>query len=131
MTSDPQTTRPEGLFGSVRQFGRNLLGAFQTRLEILGADIAEVRMNLVRAALVVLGVLFCFQMAIILGVLFFVLAVGSDNRLQAIGIAAVVLLLAALVGGLWLWRWLKSQPPMFEGTIAELRKDRQRFGGDR
>jgi len=29
----------------------------------------------------------------------------------------------------WLRAWLKSRPPMFATTIAELRKDRERLGG--
>ena len=62
-----------------------------------------------------------------MAVLFFVFAVGDANRLAAVGIAAGVLLLLALAGTLWMWRWLKTRPPFFAGTMAELQKDRERM----
>jgi uncharacterized membrane protein YqjE len=55
------------------------------------------------------------------------LAVSPENRLAAIGIAALALLLAAAIAALWLRAWLKSRPPMFGATIAELKKDRDRL----
>jgi uncharacterized membrane protein YqjE len=129
MGTDPKDARPEGLAGSLRRLVRSLLATVQTRLEILSTDFAEERFNLVRAAVVVMGVLFCFQVGIFLAVLFAVLAVAPENRLAAIGIAAAALLLAAAGGVWWLWRWLKTRPPLFAATMAELRKDRDRIGG--
>ena len=125
--------RREGLLASVRRLGDTLLRTLHTRLEILSTEIAEERFNLVRAAVLALGALFCFQAGVFLAVLFFVLAVASEDRLRAIGIAAAVLLLAAAGIALGLWRWLKTRPPMFAASIAELRKDRARLGdgGDR
>jgi uncharacterized membrane protein YqjE len=121
--------REGGLGGSVRRLGRNLLGAVQTRLEILSTDLAYERNNLARMVFVALGVLFCFQVGVFLAVLFFVLWVASEFRLQAIGISAAVLLLAAAGGVLWLRYWFKTRPPFFAGTIRELRKDRDRIRG--
>jgi uncharacterized membrane protein YqjE len=121
--------RGGGLFGSVRRLGQNLLGAVQTRLEILSTDIAYERFNLVRLVLTALGVLFCFQVGVFLAVLFVVLSVSNEQRLMAIGIAALVLLLGAGVGTLLIRYWLKHRRPFFAATIAELRKDRDRVGG--
>lgn len=128
MSPDPQASRPDGLIGSIRRLFGNLLGTLQTRLEILSLDITEERFNLARMAMVALSVLFCFQAGVFLAVLFVVLSVADADRLAAIGVAALVLLLMALVGALWLWRWLKTRPPLFAGTIAELQKDRERMG---
>ena len=94
-----------------------------TRLEILSTEVAEERFNLAQLALVALIVLFCLETGLIFALLFIVLAVGTEHRLAAIGIAAVFLLLVALAGGLWLRAWLKRRPPLFAATIAELRKD--------
>ncbi len=115
--------------GSIRRLISNALGLLQTRLEILSLDITEERFNLARMLIVTLCVLCCFQAGVFLAVLFAVLSVATPDRLPAIGIAALVLLLMALVGTLWLWRWLKTRPPLFAGTIAELQKDRDRLGG--
>ena len=129
MTSETEPGRPGGLFGSVRRMFASMLGVLQTRLEIFSLDFAEERFNLVRMAVVVLTVLFCLQTGVFLTVLFIVLAVAGPDRLAAIGIAALSLLLLALVGTLWLWRWLKTRPPLFAGTIAELQKDRDQLSG--
>jgi uncharacterized membrane protein YqjE len=127
MDPDRQEARSEGLGASIRNLAQSLLGVFQTRLEILSTEIAEERFNLTRAAIVVVAVIFCFQAGAIFAVLFIVLAVGTENRLAAIGIAALALLLAAGGGALWLRHWLKTRPAFFADTIAELRKDRDRL----
>ena len=127
MGSDSQETRREGLGASLRNLIQTFLSVLQTRLEILSTEIAEERFNLVRAGIVIVSVIFCFQAGAIFAVLFVVLAVGTENRLAAIGISALALLLGAGGGALWLRHWLKTRPPFFGATIAELRKDRERL----
>lgn len=127
MTTATESPRDEGLTGSLRRLARTLLDMIQTRLEILGTELSEERFNLTRLAVVVLAAQFCLQAGLMLGVLFVVLAVSPENRLAAIGIAALALLLAAAIAALWLRAWLKSRPPMFGATIAELKKDRDRL----
>jgi uncharacterized membrane protein YqjE len=55
--------------------------------------------------------------------------VAPEQRPLAVGIAALAMLLAAGGGALWLRAWLKSRPPLFATTVAELRKDRERLKG--
>jgi uncharacterized membrane protein YqjE len=129
MESEARAPRSEGLFGSIRRVIHSAIGVMQTRLEILSTEIAEERLNLTRLIVVALAVLFCLQAGLFLAVLFVVLVVGDANRLAAIGIAALALLLLAMGGALWLRHWLKTRPPMFATTIAELRKDRDRLRG--
>ena len=125
--ADSQEAPSDGLGASLRNSVQGLLAVLQTRIELLSTEIAEERFNLVRAAIVVVAVIFCFQAGAIFAVLFVVLAVGAENRPAAIGIAALALLLAAGGGALWLRHWLKTRPPFFGDTIAELRKDRERL----
>jgi uncharacterized membrane protein YqjE len=127
MTAEHEGTPSTGLLGSIRRFAENLVGLLQTRLEILSTDIAEGQFNLVRMVLVALGVLFCFQAGVILAVLFLVLSAAAADRLAAVGIAALALLVMAFAGALWLGWWLKTRPPFFASTIAELKKDRERI----
>jgi uncharacterized membrane protein YqjE len=129
MTGDPQSPPPEGLIGSLRRFGRSVLHVLQTRLEILSTEVDEERFNLAKLALVALGVVVLLQTGLLFALLFVVLAAGGEHRLMAIGISALVMLLGALAGGIWLRGWLKSRPPMFAATIAELRKDGERLRG--
>jgi len=129
MTAEPPQSE-EGLIASLHHFGRSLLGLVITRLEILSTEVDETRLDLTKLAIVALIVLFSVQMGLILGMLFVVLAVGSENRLAAIGISALVFLLGAGGGILWLKSWLKDRPRLFRTTIAELRKDASRLRGN-
>jgi uncharacterized membrane protein YqjE len=129
METEARPPRHEGLFGSIRRVIRSAIEVLQTRLEILSTEIAEERLNLTRLILVALVVLVCFQVGLFLAVLFVVLVAGEAHRLEAIGIAALALLLLALGGVLWLRHWLKTRRPMFATTIAELKKDRDRMRG--
>jgi uncharacterized membrane protein YqjE len=128
MSADVETPRSGGLIGSLRRLIDNVLGLFETRLELLSTDLSEERFQLIRMAVVALAVLFCFQAGIILAVLFLVLTAAAADRLALIGIAALVLLAMTLAGSILLWRWLRTRPPFFAATIAELKKDRDRLG---
>jgi uncharacterized membrane protein YqjE len=129
MTTGPESARDEGLLGMLRRLGRSLPHALATRIEILATELSEERLNLAKLAFGALVILFCLQVGILFGLLFFVIAMGNEHRLLALGIAAVVMLLGGLIGMLWLRAWLKNRPPMFATTVAELRKDRDRVGG--
>lgn len=127
MTTDPERPRDDGLMASLHRLGYGLVRVLVTRFEILSTEVAEERFNLTKLALVALLILFCLQVGLMLGLLFVVLLVGTEHRVAAIGIAALAMLLGAGGGTLWLRGWLKSRPPMFAATVAELRKDRDRF----
>ena len=129
MATDPQPPRDESLTASLHRLGHSLLGSLSTRLEILSTELGDERLNLTTLALVALTVLFCLQVGLIFAILFLVLVVAPENRPLAVGVAAVVMLLAAGGGALWLRAWLKSRPPLFATTVAELRKDRERLKG--
>ncbi|HVN30384.1 MAG TPA: phage holin family protein [Thermoanaerobaculaceae bacterium] len=123
MATNPQMPPSEGLLSAVQRLGHSLTRVLVTRLEILSTEVAEERYNLTMLALGGLIVLFCLQLGLIFTALFAVLAVAAEHRLAAIGIAAVVMLLGAFAGGSWLRWWLKTRPPLFAATIAELYKD--------
>ena len=129
MATEPQAPRDETLTSSLHRMAQAVLTALSTRLELLGTELGEERLNLTTLALVALTVLFCVQAGLTFGLLFLVLVVAPENRPLAVGIAALAMLVGAGGGALWLRAWLKSRPPMFAGTVAELRKDRDRLKG--
>ena len=129
MATEPQPPRDESFAASLHRLAQSLLTALITRLEILSTELAEERMNLATLAMVALIVLFCLQVGLTFAILFFVLIVAPEHRPMAVGIAALVMLLGAGGGALWLRAWLKSRPPMFAATVAELRTDRERMKG--
>ena len=131
MSETSESGRDRGWGGSLRRLGDNMLGLVETRMGILSLEWAQERQNLTRLLLWVFAILACLQLGIVMGLVFLVLVVGEEHRVAALGIAAGVLLLAAGGGSLGLRSWLKRRPPMFETTIAELRKDREWIRGRR
>jgi uncharacterized membrane protein YqjE len=129
MSDAPVSSRPKGLFGSLRRLGDDIVGLLQTRVEILSLEWAEERGNLTRLLLFAFAIVACLQIAIIVGLLFLLLVVGEEHRVAVLGYAALLLLLAAAGGALGMRAWLKRRPPVFATTIAELRKDREWIRG--
>lgn len=126
---DTTEPRRRGWGGSLRRFGASMLALLETRIGLLSLEWAEERQNLTRLLLAVFTILACLQLAIVTGLVFVLLAVGQENRVAVLGIAALVLLLSAAGVGLWLRGWLKRRPPMFAITLEELRKDREWIRG--
>jgi len=129
MATEPQSPRDESLSASLHRLAQSALTSLSTRLEILSTELGEERLNLTTLALVALMVVFCLQVGLTFAILFLVLIVAPEQRPLAVGIAALAMLLAAGGGALWLRAWLKSRPPLFATTVAELRKDRERLKG--
>jgi uncharacterized membrane protein YqjE len=129
MATEPQSPRDESLSASLHRLTQSALTSLSTRLEILSTELGEERLNLTTLALVALMVVFCLQVGLTFAILFLVLVVAPEQRPLAVGIAALAMLLAAGGGALWLRAWLKSRPPLFATTVAELRKDRERLKG--
>jgi len=111
-------------WGSLRRFGDSMLQLLETRIGILSLEWAEERQNLTRLLLTVFAILACLQLGIFTGLVFLFLVIGQSHLVAAMGIGTLLLFLAAGGGALWLRAWLKRRPPMFETTIAELKKDR-------
>jgi uncharacterized membrane protein YqjE len=129
MATEPQPPRDDSFSASLHRLAHSVLTALSTRLEILSTELGEERLNLTTLALVALTVLFCLQVGLTFGILFVVLIVAPEHRPLAVGLAALAMLLGAGGGALWLRGWLKSRPPLFATTVAELRKDRDRLKG--
>jgi uncharacterized membrane protein YqjE len=121
--------RPPGLLDSAARLARTALGLARTRLEILATEIEEERIRVTQLALLVAGVVFCVQVAVILLVLLVVVLLWDTHRVAALGALTGLFFLAALVGALWARHLLRSRPKLFASTIAELTKDEARLGG--
>jgi uncharacterized membrane protein YqjE len=112
-----------GLLSSIRHLASSLLGAAQTRLEILATEIDEERVRLEQLVLLALGAAFCLAMAIALGVAFVLIYFWDTHRLLAVGLfAAAFLAVAAALG--WVVRArVRARPKPFPATRGELAKD--------
>lgn len=122
-----RTQQAAGLLGSARGLLRTLLGILQTRLELLGNEVQEEALRLRRLALFSFVVVFFFALAVIFGTLFCIMVFWERYGVAAIGFFAVLYALAGLALLLWLRRTVLSQSRLFETSLAELAKDRERL----
>ncbi len=113
-----------GLLQSIKHLGQSLLGAAQTRLEILATEIEEERVRLEQLLLVTLAAAFCLGMALVLGVAFVVIYFWDTHRLITVGMLAVAFLAVAAALGWILRAKAKARPKPFAVTRGELAKDR-------
>ncbi len=113
-----------GLLQSIKHLGRMLLGAAQTRLEILATELEEERVRLEQLLLLALAAAFCAGMALVLGVAFVVIFFWDTHRLLAVGLLALGFLAVAAVLAWILRARVKARPKPFAVTRGELAKDR-------
>ena len=113
-----------GLLQSITHLGRTLLGAAQTRLEILATEIEEERLRLEQFLLLALAAALCAGMALVLGVAFVVVYFWDTHRLLAVGLLALAFLTTAVALAGILRARVKARPKPFAVTRGELAKDR-------
>ena len=118
-----------GLLHSIKHLAQTLLGAAQTRLEILATEIEEERARLEQMLLVALAAAFCAVMGVVLCIALIVIYYWDTHRLAAVGVLATVFLgSGALLG--WLLRdKARARPKPFAATRGELAKDRDMLRG--
>ena len=126
MAEEPHTATG-GLFESLKTLSSSLVGIVHTRLELLSTDIAEEREHLVLLLVMALLALFCLGIGIVLLAILIALAFWESHRLMALG-GLTGIFLAAGAGAGWLaMHKARSRPRLFEASLAELSKDRQRL----
>lgn len=112
-----------GLAGRLRLLAAGIVEIVETRLELLGTDIAlqGARLRSV-GALLLAGLLF-FALALVFGSVLVIAAFWETHRLAAIAAVAGVHLLVAVGCLLAVRRLVRDGPRPFEASIAELRHD--------
>ena len=113
-----------GLLQSIKHLAQTLLGAAQTRLEILATEIEEERVRLEQLLLVALAAAFCLVMGVVLAIALVVVYFWDTHRLLAVAMLAAAFLAAGVVLGLIARNKVKTRPKPFAITRGELAKDR-------
>ncbi|MCX7051791.1 MAG: phage holin family protein [Proteobacteria bacterium] len=112
------------MFESLRQLVTQLLALLQVRIELLTTELSgELRRLAVILVWAAVGLLFAF-LALLMIITTVIVAFWDTNRLLAVGLVA---LLFVVLAGLAVWqvlRRVRNGPPLLEGTLAELRRDR-------
>lgn len=111
-----------GFTAAAQRLATTLLASGRTRLELLGNELEEEKLRLIRVALLGQALMLCAGIAAVLG--FALLALSFwEQRLVIIGGGALVFLAAAVLFYSALQRALKRSRPMFDASVAELEED--------
>jgi uncharacterized membrane protein YqjE len=119
--------RPRGLFDSLKDLLATLSALAQTRLELLGTELEEQVARLAILLVWSIVALFLVFTAVVLAAVAIIVVFWDEHRvLVAFCLAGG---LALLAGGsiFYVSAQLKARPRMFQATLEELAKDRQRL----
>lgn len=116
-----------GLIGSVKNVAATLAAIVQTRLEIFSTELQE---EIGRAASLLVWAfvaLLAAGIGLLLGALVLIIAFWDTHRLLVSLLVMGFFLLLSGIAVLVLRSKLANRPPLFEATIAELSRDRERL----
>jgi uncharacterized membrane protein YqjE len=121
----PSPHHDSGLLASLRRVAGTALALGLTRLELLGAEIEEEQLRLLRFIGWSALALLMLQLGLVFLALWIVVAWWDDHRLLALGLATAAFLVAA-AGAAWAARGYGRQgSKLFSGSFAELARDRE------
>lgn len=121
--SEPNASRPSGLFGPLSEILTTLLAVLRTRLELISTEIEAERERLKEMILLSLIVVFCASLGVLLLTLFVVALFWETHRLYILGGLTVLYLGVSLIVGLILRRKARAKPKLLSATLTELGKD--------
>ena len=127
--NDLDASRPRGLFDSLKDLLATVSALAQTRLELLGTELEEQVARLAILLVWSIVALFLVFTAVVLAAVAVIVLFWDEHRvLVAFCLAGGMALLA---GGsiLYVVNQLKVRPRMFQATLEELSKDRQKLTG--
>ncbi|PLZ00175.1 hypothetical protein CY652_22265 [Burkholderia sp. WAC0059] len=125
MTTDTQSQRPE--HGPLRRIVGSVFSILQTRLELIGIELAEEKDRLIGIFFLGLAAMMLAAMALVALTALIAIAFWDTYRWQALAAITAAYALAALFCGLKARSGLRNAPLVFQATINEFEKDRELF----
>ena len=127
--SKPPQGNPVGMFDSLRQLLATLAGIAHTRIELLGVEVEEQVARLTSMLLwTIVSVFLAFTTVILIAVAVLV-AFWDTNRILVAVLLAAGFALLALISWLRVRAVARRRPRLFQASLEELAKDRDRLGG--
>jgi uncharacterized membrane protein YqjE len=123
MTTESQSRRHE--HGPLRRLLGSAFAVIQTRLELIGIELAEEKERLLAVLFLGLAAMMLATMALIALTALIAIAFWDTWRWQSLAIITAVYALAALVCALKARNGLRTAPLVFHATLEEFEKDRE------
>jgi uncharacterized membrane protein YqjE len=125
MTIETQSQRAD--HSPLRRIFGSVFAILQTRLELIGIELAEEKDRLLGVLFLGLAAMMLATMALIALTALVAIAFWDTYRWQALAGITVVYAIAAVVCALKARNGLVNAPVVFEATLAEFEKDRDIF----
>jgi len=125
MTTNTQSPRPE--HGPLRRLLGSAFTMLQTKLELIGIELAEEKERLLGVMFLGLAAMMLASMALITLTTLIAIVFWDTWRWQALAVITIVYGLAALICGLKARSALHNAPLVFHATLEEFAKDREIF----
>jgi uncharacterized membrane protein YqjE len=125
MTIDNQSQR--GVHSPLRRIFSSVFAILQTRLELIGIELAEEKERLLAVLFLGLAAMMLATMALIALTALVAIAFWDTYRWQSLAGITAVYAIAAIICALKARSGLHSSPMVFEATLAEFEKDREIF----
>jgi uncharacterized membrane protein YqjE len=125
MTIETQSQRAE--HSPLRRILSSVFAILQTRLELIGIELAEEKDRLLGVLFLGLAAMMLATMALIALTALVAIAFWDTYRWQSLAGITAVYAIAAVVCGLKARSGLLNAPIVFEATLAEFEKDRDIF----
>ncbi len=116
-----------GLLQSLRTHLATLIALGQTRLELLGVELQEEAVRLVRLAVLAGIAGFFLALGVLVVTFFLVLLFWDTHRLLVTGLLAVMYLLIGVLFAVAARKCAQTKSKLFTASLAELQKDRDQL----
>ena len=113
------------LLKSLKGLGLTFVEILLTRMEILSLDVKEARIRFFSILMLWAFTFFFLAFGVILGVFMLLITFWQSDRILVMGILVASLIGCGLILLMILIRRIRTGPLLFQGTIAELDKDRE------
>jgi uncharacterized membrane protein YqjE len=127
--SKPPQGHLPGMFDSLKQLLGTLVGIALTRIELLSTEVEEQVARLTSMLLWAIVSLFLAFTTVVLMAVAILVAFWDTNRILAAILLAAGFAVLSLISYLRVRAVARGRPHLFQATLEELAKDRDRLGG--
>jgi uncharacterized membrane protein YqjE len=118
---------PHDTQGPLRRIVSSVFAIFETRLELIGIELAQEKERLIGVLFLGLAAMMLCMMALITLTVLVAIAFWDTYRWQSLVVITLAYVLVAVFCALRARSGLLDAPNVFDSTIAEFRKDRDTF----
>jgi uncharacterized membrane protein YqjE len=113
--------------GPLRRIVSSVFAIFETRLELIGIELAEEKDRLIGVLFLGLAAMMLTMMALITLTVLVAIAFWDTYRWQSLAMITVAYALLAVLCAVRARAGLSDPPNIFDSTLAEFKKDRDTF----